>query len=254
MRAAAQPDKLAKEIGDEEIAAGIAAIKATGATNLPRAISFTGALYSIGLPPEFIGTGRGLADVARRGGDEAVSRLLQLYPGMRADMAKAARYANMETASQHLPESLMSQISTDMEEVSKHLGICIGPPSADDRRYHVLLETLQPMMRQFTAYSDEWSGENDDRDLVTEWICRLGRIRGVWDKGSNPVFGGTLASSSAATGVSGACGADGLKISVQQVLEHGSVAGFVVSRGVEKGGDFLRPSASATFMPSCLPS
>ena len=177
-RAAAQPDKLSKEIGDEEIAAQIAAIKATGATNLPRAISFTGALYSIGLPPEFIGTGRGLAGVARRGGEEAVSRLLQLYPGMRADMAKAARYANMETVSQHLPESLVSQISTDMEEVSRHLGIGIGPSSADDRRYHVLLETLQPMMRQFTAGSDEWSGRNDDRDLVTEWICRLGRIRG----------------------------------------------------------------------------
>ncbi|MFA5808990.1 MAG: phosphoenolpyruvate carboxylase [Thermoleophilia bacterium] len=177
-RAAAQPDKLAKEIGNEEIAAGIAAINATGATNLPRAISFTGALYSIGLPPEFIGTGRGLADVARRGGDDAVNRLLQLYPSMRADMAKAARYANMETASQHLPESLISQISTDLEEVSKHLGIGIGPSTADDRRYHVLLETLQPMMKQFTAGSDEWSGENDDRDLVTEWICRLGRIRG----------------------------------------------------------------------------
>lgn len=177
-RAAAQPAKLAAEISDAGISAEIAAIEPTGATNLPRAISFTGALYSIGLPPEFIGTGRGLAEVARRGGAEAVSRLLQLYPGMRADLAKAARYASLETAAQHLPGSLVEQISADMEQVSQHLGIEIGPSTGEDRRYHVLLETVQPLMRQFISGSEEWGSEKADRDLVTEWICRLGRLRG----------------------------------------------------------------------------
>ena len=177
-RAAAEPQKLAVEIGDREVAGEIAALPPLEAANLPRAISFTGALYSIGLPPEFIGTGRGLAAVKARYGAEGVNRLLQFYPGMRADLAKAARYANLETAVQHLPEELGEQLSHDFDEVSNQLGIEIGPSSADERRYHVLLETVQPMLRQLTTGGAEWADEAADRDLVQEWICRLGRLRG----------------------------------------------------------------------------
>jgi phosphoenolpyruvate carboxylase len=177
-RAAAHPDKLAAEIADETIAAVIAAIEPAAANNLPRAISFTGALYSIGLPPEFIGTGRGLAEVVERSGQEGLSRLLQLYPGLHADLVCAARYANLETAANHLPETLMAQIATDFDLVSRHLEIEIGPATAEDRRYHVLLETVQPLLRQLTAGEEEWGGEAADHDLVTEWICRLGRLRG----------------------------------------------------------------------------
>lgn len=177
-RASAEPEKLAAQIADAGISGLLSAMPATGATNLPRAISFTGALYSIGLPPEFIGTGRGLAEVVKRYGDEGLSRLMQLYPGMRADMAKAARYANMETASLHLGEPLATQVSTDMDEVSRRLGVEVGPASTEDRRYHVLLETVQPMMRQFVSSGGEEGAEIVDRDLLTEWISRLGRLRG----------------------------------------------------------------------------
>jgi phosphoenolpyruvate carboxylase len=176
-RAAADPPKLAALIADPDISGEVSAIPPTGATNLPRAISYTGALYSIGLPPEFIGTGRGLAEVARRFGEEGISRLTQLYPGLRSDMVRAARYASFDTASGHLAEPLRSQIQSDMDEVSRRLGIEIGPVSTEDRRYHVLLETVQPMMRQFVTSGEE-GGDIADRDLVTEWICRLGRIRG----------------------------------------------------------------------------
>ncbi len=177
-RAAAQPSKLAAEIGDAEIAAAVAAIEPAAANNLPRAISFTGALYSIGLPPEFIGTGRGLVEVEKRYGQEGISRLMQLYPGMRADFARAARYASLDTASAHLPAGLAGKIATDFSEVSDRLGIDIGPASVDDRRYHVLLETVQPMLRQMVSTDEEWRGEAADHDLVTEWIGRLGRLRG----------------------------------------------------------------------------
>ncbi|MHB8857885.1 MAG: phosphoenolpyruvate carboxylase [Thermoleophilia bacterium] len=177
-RAAAQPQKLAAEIPSGEISDAVAAIVPATARNLPRAISFTGALYSIGLPPEFIGTGRGLAELARRRGDEGLKRLLQLYPGLKADMAQAARYANLDAAAAYLPGHLAAQLAVDFEEVSSRLGIEIGPASADDRRYHVLLETVQPMLKELVANEEEWGGESADRDLVTEWICRLGRLRG----------------------------------------------------------------------------
>ena len=176
-RAAAEPAKLAAEIKDGEIAGRVAAIEPLKAVNLPRAISFTGALYSIGLPPEFIGTGRGLAAVEQRSGQDGVSRLLQIYPGLRADLAKAARYANLKTAARHLPDGLMAQVEVDLKEVSRLLDVDAGPVSTNDRRYHVLLETVQPMLRQLSAGGEE-AGDIADRDLITEWICRLGKLRG----------------------------------------------------------------------------
>lgn len=177
-RAAAQPSKLAAEINDPEISADIAAISPIKSANLPRAISFTGALYTIGLPPEVIGTGRGLAEVAQRRGEEGVERFLKLYPGIRRDLAKAARYANLKTASLYLPETLTARISSDLNEIANRLGVEAGPASADDRRYHVLLETVQPLLKQLVSHEEEWQGDIADRDLVTGWICRLGRLRG----------------------------------------------------------------------------
>lgn len=177
-RAAAQPDKLAKEIADPEISSIIASIEPARASNLPRAISFTGALYSIGLPPEFLGTGRGLSEVFERYGKDGLDRLHEFYPGLRADLTRAASFANLETAATHLPESLSDQIRADFAAVTEHLGIDFGTAAADERRYHVLLETVQPMLRQMVSSDEDWGGEAADHDLVTEWICRLGRLRG----------------------------------------------------------------------------
>jgi phosphoenolpyruvate carboxylase len=176
-RAAAEPKKLATQIADGEISARLAATLPLKSVSLPRAISFTGALYTIGLPPEFIGTGRGLAAVEKRFGQDGISRLLQIYPGLRADLAKAGRYASLKTAARHLPNHLMAQVETDLKKVSHFLDVEVGPLSSNDKRYHVLLETVQPMLGQLSA-ADEESGDIADRDLITEWICRLGRLRG----------------------------------------------------------------------------
>ena len=52
--------------------------------HLPQAIKFTGALYSIGLPPEFIGTGTALKEAREKLGEEAYERLLTKYfPSLR---------------------------------------------------------------------------------------------------------------------------------------------------------------------------
>ena len=176
-RDAAQPGKLAGLIADVDLSERIAAIGPQRAENLPRAISFTGALYSIGLPPEFIATGRGLAEIASRYGDEGVQWLLDRYGGLRGDLARAARFASLETANAHLDERMGVIMATDFEAVSKFLGVEAGPVTADDRRYHILLETLQPMLKQLVS-GGEWGNDAADSDLVAEWICRLGRLRG----------------------------------------------------------------------------
>lgn len=177
-RDAAQPAKLASMMPDRDIAARVGAIEVGRDHDLPRAISFTGTLYSIGLPPEFIGTGRGLMELAASGGDSAVERFLELYPGLRRDLEWAARYVNIEAAAGHLPESLVDEIRQDLGAVKEFLGIEPGPVTPDDRRYHMLLETLQPMLRQLTTGGAAWPGEAADIDLASDWISRLGRLRG----------------------------------------------------------------------------
>ncbi len=177
-RAAAEPAKLAARITDAGISSRVNQIKRLETASLPRAISFTGALYSIGLPPEFIGTGRGLKAVEDHFGAAGLEMLLRFYPGMPFDLARAARYASLKTAAQHLPEDLLFQLEADLENISAVFDIDMGPVTANEQRYHVLLETVQPMLRQMVAPAQEWAGDIADRQLVTEWICRLGRLRG----------------------------------------------------------------------------
>ncbi len=176
-RDAARPEKLAARIGDGEVAAALRERATLVGGDLPRAISFTAALYSMGLPPEFIGTGRGLVAVRERFGQEGIDRLQEIYPGLADSMKQAARFAAPSIAAGHLDEELMDQVRADFEAVEGILGIAAGPRDDDDRRYHMLLETLQPMIRQLVS-GGKWYGDAADADLVSDWVSRLGRLRG----------------------------------------------------------------------------
>ncbi|MEI7579404.1 MAG: phosphoenolpyruvate carboxylase [bacterium] len=59
-----------------------------GETKLPRAIKFTAALYSLGIPPEFIATGRGLANI------ENQKIVFKYFKNFRADLIRAGKYLN----------------------------------------------------------------------------------------------------------------------------------------------------------------
>ena len=62
-----------------------------GKKKLPRAIPFTAVLYSLGIPPELIGTGRGLKKLA----DENI-RLEKYYLNFKKDIVWAGRFLNKE--------------------------------------------------------------------------------------------------------------------------------------------------------------
>lgn len=65
----------------------------TRGVNLPRAITFTASLYSLGLPPEIIGTGRALREVYDRGLSEALGRH---YVNLKPDLQDACAFVNRE--------------------------------------------------------------------------------------------------------------------------------------------------------------
>lgn len=64
-----------------------------GKVKLPRAINFTGALYSLGMPPELIGTGRALKYAQEMG---ILDLIFKLCPYLREDLMHAGHYLNKE--------------------------------------------------------------------------------------------------------------------------------------------------------------
>ncbi len=64
-----------------------------GNVKLPRAINFTGSLYSLGMPPELIGTGRALQYAQEMG---ILDLVLRLCPYLREDLIHAGHYLNRE--------------------------------------------------------------------------------------------------------------------------------------------------------------
>jgi phosphoenolpyruvate carboxylase len=171
-RAAAEPALLAPLVEKAEVRADLEALRLTPSTSLPRAISFTGAMYSAGVPPEFLGTGRGLARVRALFGDEGLNRVRELYTGLTFDLAWASRYLNLEAARALLPREAVLEIDEDVRLCQELLGLQLAEP---DPRYRLLLETIQPMLRSHLNGQELVAS---DRQLVREWLSRLGALRG----------------------------------------------------------------------------
>lgn len=173
-----RPEKLRGMVRDSELRGRLAKLSRNRVDTLPRAIKYTAAFYTIGFPPEFIGTGRGLKLLSQRYGEAGLRRLEEYYPGLRADLSFAARYANPSVTAHFLPPALMEPLKEDLQEVQEILEIPLGPQDSDDALYHTLLEALRPMLKDLLdeSYSLLDSRE-EERRMVTELIIKLGKIR-----------------------------------------------------------------------------
>ncbi|MEW6325204.1 MAG: phosphoenolpyruvate carboxylase [Nitrospirota bacterium] len=92
---------------------------------LPRAIGFTAALYSFGIPPELIGAGRGLRLAAKKG----LSNLVELfYTNVRRDLIEAGTYLNKENLRFLIERSsAWRDVQEDIKAVESFLGEELGP-------------------------------------------------------------------------------------------------------------------------------
>lgn len=96
-----------------------------GKTTLPRAIKFTGSLYSIGVPPELIGMGRALKLAKDKDMFELVE---ELYVGLRSDLEHAGHYLNRENLELLIKQEKSWQaVKDDIQLIEELLGIEIGP-------------------------------------------------------------------------------------------------------------------------------
>ncbi len=107
--------------------------------SLPRAIAFTGALYSMGMPPELLGA-RCLRDMG-----EGEWRLLEdLYLGLKEDLQEAALFYDEEMLEEaarifKIPDEALRSLKDDVSSVEWLLGRAAGPRDLRSRKHSALL-------------------------------------------------------------------------------------------------------------------
>lgn len=99
-----------------------------GQFTLPRAISFTAVLYSLGIPPEIIGTGRGIKQAKKEGHWHEIA---PFYIHLKDDLIRAGYFLNKENVIQ-LSKDLggWDDIIDDIDIIEKELSITLGPQKA----------------------------------------------------------------------------------------------------------------------------
>jgi phosphoenolpyruvate carboxylase len=116
-----------------------------GQVKLPRAIGFTGSLYSLGIPPELIGTGRGLAQVKKLG---KLSLLEKNYVNLKKDLQKAGSFLykpGLEAlAKKH---SAFKAIWDDVQEIEKYLIDELGPKTEEEKEHYQLSSKLHKQLK-----------------------------------------------------------------------------------------------------------
>ena len=124
-----------------------------GKVSLPRAIKFTGSLYSIGVPPEFIGSGRGIRDAMKNGTLKTVE---QHYNNLRADFIHAGKYLNKENLNALAKKyPVFRDIKTDVQEMENYLGVELGPKKTKHFIHRNLVSSIYLKMEDGEDFSDE---------------------------------------------------------------------------------------------------
>ena len=102
--------------------------RGVGKKRLPRAIPFTATFYTLGVPPELIGTGRGLATAAKADLD-----VTEFYHNLKIDLTLAGRYLNKENLAALAQRSRgWKEVQQDVALIEKQLGVTLGPKSNSD--------------------------------------------------------------------------------------------------------------------------
>jgi phosphoenolpyruvate carboxylase len=133
--------------------------------SLPRAINFTGAFYSVGVPPEFIGFGRALHQLDA--GELGV--LTTNYPNMRNDFAELGGFVSLEALKKlESNNPAWSGVREDIELMAETLQFDIGAKTREQRKHARLANQLVDML----------AGSSSDIKDIIEQQAKLRRFLG----------------------------------------------------------------------------
>ena len=107
--------------------------RGVGKVKLPRAIGFTAAFYCLGVPPEFIGTGRGLKNAKSLGQLDVIKKY---YLFIQEDLEEAGRFLNKENLERLSKNSkVWSLVLEDIASIEEIFDIKLGPKTKEDQKH-----------------------------------------------------------------------------------------------------------------------
>ncbi len=132
-----------------------------GKVSLPRAIGFTAALYSIGIPPELMGTGSGIEKALELRQMPIVEKY---YKYLKQDLLRAGAYLNKENLEKLIkkfPE--IKSFKRKIKIIETYLGEELGPKTLEEKEHHILTSKM-------------WE-DLEKKKKITETITRAALLR-----------------------------------------------------------------------------
>ena len=99
-----------------------------GSLRLPRAIGFTASCYSLGIPPEFFGIGKGIQRAMKEG---KLRALEALYHTLRPSLLRAGRFLRKES----LTELCLSTLEKEIAFLEEYVGEELGPKTKGEKEH-----------------------------------------------------------------------------------------------------------------------
>ncbi|MBI1909632.1 MAG: phosphoenolpyruvate carboxylase [Deltaproteobacteria bacterium] len=132
--------------------------------SLPRAITFTATLASLGIPPSLIGTGRGLKKALKERHGPLLDRLFPSLPQELQEVGGYLNRENLEFLSRKDPA--WQFIKKDVSFLESYLGTRMEPKTTDQYTHRNMTSNIYHL----------WRAERDPR-LLAEEILRAARVR-----------------------------------------------------------------------------
>jgi len=126
-----------------------------GKVSLPRAIGFTAALYSIGVPPELMGTGSGIEKALE---EKQMKIIEKYYKYLKQDLIRAGRYLNKDNLEKLI--GIYPSIKSFQRKITlmeKYLGEEFKPKTLEEKEHHILTSKIW----------EEYEKGNKLTDLIT---------------------------------------------------------------------------------------
>ena len=134
--------------------------RAIGSKKLPRAIPFTAILYSLGVPPEFIGTGRAIKKLK----SDQMELLQKIYKNFKRDLIYAGRFLNKGNLVELSKiNKAWLDIADDIKYLEEFFGYELAPWSNEDMIYRNLTGSALLMLK--------------DKKDISELIVQTGKYR-----------------------------------------------------------------------------
>jgi phosphoenolpyruvate carboxylase len=119
--------------------------RGVGSVKLPRAIGFTGALYSVGVPPEFIGSGRTLQFIHQ---NKYLKVFSKTYLNYKTNFITAGKYLNKKNLKSLAQTSdAWKQVAEDVQLLEKYLGVSFGPQTTEEKKHFALTNKIYDQLK-----------------------------------------------------------------------------------------------------------